>query len=44
MQRLSDYAILMINNGLMLSVWMTQKQAKRHIQTHPNFTYKAAAL
>jgi len=42
--KLSDYAILLINNGLMFSQWMTKDEAKRYIRMNPNFTYKAAAL
>ena len=41
---LTDYQILLVNNGLLLSPWMTKEQAKRYIRTHPNFTYKDAAL
>lgn len=41
---MTDYYILLINNGLMFSPRMTQEQAKRYIKHHPYFAYKAAAL
>jgi hypothetical protein len=40
----TDYQILLINNGLLLSPRMTREQAKAHIKSHPDFKYKAAAL
>jgi len=41
---MSDYYILLINNGLMRSEKMTREQAKQYIADHPDFPYKAAAL
>lgn len=41
---MTDYQILLINNGLLFSPRMTRDEARRHIQTHPKFKYKAAAL
>ena len=41
---MSDYYILLINNGLMRSDRMTRAEAKAYIAAHPDFPYKAAAL
>ena len=40
---MTDYQILLINNGLLLS-HMTRAQAKKYIQAHPDFLFKDAAL
>lgn len=42
--KLTEYQILLINNGLMFSPFMTQREAHDYIARHPKFTYKAAAL
>lgn len=42
--KLTDYQILLINNGLMFSPYMTPREAHAYIQSHPKFKYKAAAL
>ena len=41
---MTDYQILLINNGLLISPFMTPKQAQKYIAAHPNFEFKAAAL
>ena len=41
---MTDYQILLINNGLLISPFMTQKQAQKYIAAHSNFELKAAAL
>jgi len=42
--KLTSYQILLINNGLMFSPYMTQREAHAYIKAHPRFRYKAAAL
>ncbi len=41
---MSDYYILLINNGLMFSRQMSRAEAHAYIAAHPDFPYKAAAL
>lgn len=40
---LTEYEILLINNGLMFS-HMTRAQAKAYIDSRPDFLFKDAAL
>lgn len=41
--KLTDFQILLIAAGLMFSPKITHEQAKKYIQAHPKFAYKAAA-
>ena len=41
---LTEYEILLVNNGLMFSWIMTKEEAHRYIQDHPKFRYRYAAL
>lgn len=42
--KLTDYEILLVNNGLMLSPFMTRAEARAYIDCHPDFKYRNAAL
>lgn len=41
---MSDYQILLINNGLLFSPHMTQAEAHAYIKAHPDFEYRQAAM
>ena len=41
---MTEYQILLINNGLLRSPRMTRAEAKAYIASHPKFAYRQAAL
>ena len=44
MSHLTEFEVLLVNNGLMFSPLMSREEARHYIDTHPHFRYRYAAL